>query len=211
MKKVRATAITQDTLTHEYSQAGIYKTSWIPADSKSKIEAFLREFPFADPRPRLGFWGNGEAISGTSQILTVHVSRLTEKVIERKVLRGYHKEHIWLFDREGQIIEHQRYRMETFNFLWLWPVQLRVGYYSTSKLVHYQDSIMDVLEGLDEDASRVQYAVSYYEWTRALIIYKVIPDLDLVGYKTRLVQRQMTEEQAESEAFQQTFRELITD
>jgi hypothetical protein len=132
-------------------------------------------------------------------------------LIERKVLREYHKEHVWLFDKDGQIVEHQSYQMEIFNLFWIWPIKYRVGYYAHGKVTHYQDSIMDVLQALGENASRVQYAVSYHEWTRGVIVYKAVRDLDLVSYKTRFLERQVTEQEAEFKAYQEQFRKEVVD
>jgi hypothetical protein len=193
MSQTSVETLSQETIRSKYRKVGINSSRNIAPHPETKIKAFFREFPFANPYSPdfLGHEGKISQELSLPGVATVHVSRLTPNIIERKLIRGYHSEHVLLFNQDGEMVKTKRV------VIWSFKVPIIGSTISHKKLVNvagkvlpHQETIMDVLEDLGEKAADVKFAVSYHTWTRALILYKALPEIDLVGYKQRYLQEQ---------------------
>ena len=161
----------------DYKLKGIDGSQQIPQDSPLKIEAFLEEFPVRDLLP----W----RLDGAPHIKTVHVSRLTDDIIRKEILCEYHSEHIMLLDKNFKIVRQTSEKTVALRLFILfgpiiWTWKRKVTFYAQTPSLA---TIMDMIEELGDVADQVAYALSYHEWTQALIMYKRCKNMSLVGYK----------------------------
>lgn len=174
--------ITQGDVLDMLRNAGVSRRSHIPQASESKLLGFFKEFPFLKELVPAGHDHNG--------ITMLYVSRLMPSVIERIVYCAashYHREHVWLLDREGVIVERTvsvEYKRK--KYWWFGKMITINGTKTVSGKMESDQSIADLLDTLGESAAKVHYALSYHEYAGSVIIYKKLPEIELVGYGARL-------------------------
>ncbi|MFA6050731.1 MAG: hypothetical protein WC761_06100 [Candidatus Paceibacterota bacterium] len=174
--------ITHDDILKMLCKAKVSRRSNIPQAPETKTLAFFEEFPFLKELVPTGCDHNG--------VTMLFVSRLVSSVIERMVHHApshYHREHVWLLDREGAVVEHAvpvEYKRKKY-LVWGKMITIK-GTKIVSGKMETDQSIADLLDTLGESAAKVYYAVSYHEYTGAVIVYKKLPEIELVGYGARL-------------------------
>lgn len=151
----------------------------------TKVRAFKEEFPWIEKHSE-------------GPILQVYVSAIELSLLsyfpEREADGGLFGinmlyEKILLLDERGEIVvkETKEYRKK---FLFFGPVVSKAK--RLRGIVSPSSSVGSVIEQLKESADLVRYIISYYEYTCAVIIYKLPKGVSL----RQLVERENKEERA---------------
>jgi hypothetical protein len=143
--------------------------------SFTKVEGFLKEFPWVT-----------KYVSRAS-IKQVYVSRITQEIMDQVLTEcGYAGEEVNLLDASGSQVNHVEYE-EVIT-----PSHSRRKFFIFGPMIHipensilvshtfegcslstpYDNRIRCIFAGLKEDASKVRFVLSYFELTKAVIVYK---------------------------------------
>jgi hypothetical protein len=90
-------------------------------------------------------------------------------------------EKMYFLDKNGEIVfGHLHFTKRMKKFIFFGPVVTRRWDPKTKGIANEFESIMHILEGLDESVAHIRWCVSYFPYTDAVIIYNVPENFDFL-------------------------------
>lgn len=137
----------------------------------TKIQAFKDQFPWIKRYV-------------TGPIAQVYVSRVEPSLLNYSLgwgLEGFFwvYEKIYLLDEKGEIISVEIKRPGKKYFLF-GPIVSKTR--KVTGVVRYGSSVCSILDGLGEKADSVHFILSYFEYTQAVIVYKLPKGISMLQW-----------------------------
>lgn len=145
----------------------------------TKIKAFLEEFPWIEKLVKKPI--TQVYVSKVEPLFLNYSPEMLDGDLILSLFFGFKSmcENIYLLDKEGKIIitDAERHRKKYFIF---GPIISKIKKFFS--VVRQGSTIYSALEELGEKANLVHFIVSYYEYTEAVIVYKLPKGISMLEW-----------------------------